>query len=172
MKVDYLATKGAHLFEDEREFLRSQATINHLSVSTPVFVNIGVAFGASVHCLRAGSSRAKIYGIDIEPFKMVNGDAGSIFLRGNSGDAKIAAKVQEPINLLFIDGGHDYEIVLRDIALWAPKVVTGGTMIFHDYSRSWLDVSKAVQHWYSDSASKEAWQEIPAPNSLKAFQRR
>jgi MMP 1-O-methyltransferase len=40
--------------------------------------------------------------------------------------------VAEPIELLFIDGAHDYENVKRDYDLWAPKVIDGGFVLFHD----------------------------------------
>lgn len=38
----------------------------------------------------------------------------------------------EPIELLFIDGAHEYEAVLRDFDLWVPKVVEGGMVVLHD----------------------------------------
>lgn len=38
------------------------------------------------------------------------------------------------IGFLFIDGGHSYEQVKKDIEKWIPKVVKDGTIIFHDYS--------------------------------------
>jgi predicted O-methyltransferase YrrM len=38
----------------------------------------------------------------------------------------------EPIELIFIDGAHEYELVKLDFELWFPKVIDGGTMAFHD----------------------------------------
>ena len=37
-----------------------------------------------------------------------------------------------PIGFLFIDGAHDYESVKKDYDLWAPLVVEGGIIAFHD----------------------------------------
>lgn len=37
-----------------------------------------------------------------------------------------------PIELLFIDGAHDYESVKKDFELWFPSVVDGGIIAFHD----------------------------------------
>ena len=36
-------------------------------------------------------------------------------------------------DLVFIDAGHSYEDVRRDIARWLPKVRSGGMAVFHDY---------------------------------------
>jgi predicted O-methyltransferase YrrM len=44
-----------------------------------------------------------------------------------------AARVMdEPVELLFIDGDHSYEAVRLDADLWLPKLVEGGTVMFHD----------------------------------------
>lgn len=47
--------------------------------------------------------------------------------------SKEAAQVfDHPIELIFIDGGHEYESVKSDYELWFPKVIDGGIMAFHD----------------------------------------
>ena len=38
----------------------------------------------------------------------------------------------EPIELLFVDGSHEYDLVLEDFEKWVPKVVEGGWVAFHD----------------------------------------
>ena len=45
---------------------------------------------------------------------------------------EFAADFKEPIDLLFIDGNHDYEAVLQDYEQWSPLVKPGGTIAFHD----------------------------------------
>lgn len=47
------------------------------------------------------------------------------------------------VNSLFIDAGHSYEAVLKDITAWLPKMKNGGIMSGHDYN-SWEGVKKAV----------------------------
>ncbi len=37
-----------------------------------------------------------------------------------------------PLGLLFIDGGHAYEVALADYETWAPHVAPGGQLVFHD----------------------------------------
>ena len=37
------------------------------------------------------------------------------------------------IDFLFLDGGHDYEDIIKDMSAWYPKVKPGGTVAGHDY---------------------------------------
>jgi hypothetical protein len=48
------------------------------------------------------------------------------------------------IGLLWIDGDHRYNYVKIDIDLWAKHVVSGGTIIFHDYG--FPGVNKGISH--------------------------
>lgn len=47
------------------------------------------------------------------------------------------------VNLLFIDGHHDYESVKMNTQIWEPLMMPGSTILFHDYdhpeSKIWLD---------------------------------
>lgn len=43
----------------------------------------------------------------------------------------------ESIEMLFIDGAHDYDSVKRDFELWTPKVIDGGYVVMHDVSDDW-----------------------------------
>ncbi len=38
----------------------------------------------------------------------------------------------KPVELIFIDGAHEYELVKLDFESWFPKVIDRGTMAFHD----------------------------------------
>ncbi|MDM5356378.1 class I SAM-dependent methyltransferase (plasmid) [Peribacillus sp. RS7] len=49
----------------------------------------------------------------------------------------------ESISALFVDGDHSYLGVKRDIELYAPRVVRGGFIAFHDYT-VYPDVRRAV----------------------------
>ena len=46
--------------------------------------------------------------------------------------AEAAATFAEPVELIFVDGGHEYELIKRDFELWFPRVIDGGVMAFHD----------------------------------------
>jgi MMP 1-O-methyltransferase len=43
-----------------------------------------------------------------------------------------AARFEGPVELLFIDGAHDYASAKADFDAWFSKVVDGGTVAFHD----------------------------------------
>jgi predicted O-methyltransferase YrrM len=37
-----------------------------------------------------------------------------------------------PLGLVFIDGGHAFDVALGDYREWSPHVVSGGLLVFHD----------------------------------------
>jgi predicted O-methyltransferase YrrM len=45
---------------------------------------------------------------------------------------EVAATFAGGIDLLFLDGDHGYEAVLRDYGDWAPKIRPGGCLAMHD----------------------------------------
>ena len=57
--------------------------------------------------------------------------------------AEAAQDFHQPVELIFIDGAHEYEFVKLDFELWYPKVIEGGIMAFHDSTR-FEGVSRAV----------------------------
>lgn len=175
---------GAALTVMERGFLRRTATEQMIVYNTPVIgiINIGVMWGASMHCFRAGAPMAALVGIDIDfktyPIKNP-GMLGAMLVQGDS--TKIHAtrgKDMKNIHILFIDGSHLYKDVKADIAGWAPKVAQGGIMLFHDYNPKPVDmkrdptlagVRKAVNEWFA--VSDNNWKWLMAPDSLRAFRR-
>ncbi len=47
-------------------------------------------------------------------------------------------------DMVFIDGGHEYENVAADVLYWLPRMAKGGLLSGHDYG--WADgVTKAVE---------------------------
>jgi predicted O-methyltransferase YrrM len=44
----------------------------------------------------------------------------------------IAAHWATPLGLVFIDGGHAFDVALADYREWSPHVVAGGLLVFHD----------------------------------------
>ncbi len=44
----------------------------------------------------------------------------------------VAAHFAQPLDLLFIDGGHARDVAWADFQAWAPKVVIGGLLLIHD----------------------------------------
>lgn len=74
----------------------------------------------------------------VEPFK-----ERVEVLRGISWD--MAAKVQdESLDLVYLDAGHSYDCVKRDLEAWFPKLKKGGVMAGHDYLNTAYGVKQAV----------------------------
>ena len=51
------------------------------------------------------------------------------------------------LDLVFIDGSHDFESVCSDIETWLPKIKPGGVLAGHDYD--FEQVSKAVNSYFA-----------------------
>ncbi len=66
-------------------------------------------------------------------------------------DSERASKLfkDHSLDCVYIDGGHDYESVAQDIALWTPKVKPGGFISGDDYVDPW-GVIKAVDEKFPD----------------------
>ena len=66
------------------------------------------------------------------------------------GDADVFADIlEQPVDLLFIDGHHNYESIKENTLAWEGNVSLGGTILFHDYDhpevKRWLD-----EHYKND----------------------
>ena len=60
------------------------------------------------------------------------------------GTSEEASKnLDQPVELIFIDGAHDYDSVKLDFEVWFPKIIDGGIVAFHD--RQWPGVRKVIE---------------------------
>ena len=116
-------------------------------------VEIGSWRGKSTTCLGLGSKAGQqvpIYAIDPH-----GGSTWEDFLANieRAGIADLVTPIRErsqvaaagfdrPIELLFIDGNHEYEFVLEDFKRWVPKVIDGGVVAMHD--TTWFTGPKRV----------------------------
>jgi predicted O-methyltransferase YrrM len=56
-----------------------------------------------------------------------------------------------PVDILFIDGNHEYEFVRADALSWIPKVREGGLIIFHDDDpQNWPGVTQTIDEVIKD----------------------
>lgn len=110
-----------------------------------VYMEIGVAYGKSMAtaCIAAAEG-VSISGIDvldwegkregtIEKIQQIyNKNHPYNFIKG---DSQEFGKIWIPqINVLFIDGDHTYEGVMKDFVSWFPHVASGGVIMFDDYN--------------------------------------
>jgi len=63
-------------------------------------------------------------------------------------DSSKAASIfpDEYFSMVFIDAGHGYDMVMKDLVAWYPKVKKGGIFAGHDYHSP--EVSKAVRDFF------------------------
>ena len=118
-----------------------------------VIVEIGSWKGKSTICLGRGSQAGAgvpIYAVDphadyrFGEFKD-NVDRAGIadLVRPIPSLSQPAADdFHEPIELIFIDGSHEYDLVREDFEKWVPKVVEGGWVAMHD--TTWTEGPRRV----------------------------
>jgi hypothetical protein len=81
---------------------------------------------------------------------MVGYQKNGVFIHG---DANTVAKWwNKPIDLIFIDGGHDYTEVRLDTLAWEPFMKKGSTMLYHDTD------SEGVMRWLTEHYGKDGFE--------------
>lgn len=149
------------------------------------YLEIGVHNGSSMSYVVQEPSTKTCYGIDlfedtrgIQSFDVVKYQQDNLTMeksyqniqRNNhnsqihliSGDSsaketieKVNEMVNEPINLLFIDGSHAYDGVRQDFQNYQKLVKVGGFIVFDDYEPNYPDVMKVVNDHVKTNASFE-----------------
>lgn len=82
----------------------------------------------------------------------------------------VAAHFAQPLDLLFIDGGHGHDVAWADFEAWSPKVVIGGLLLIHDVFPDPADGGRAPYEIYC-AALEGAFIERAAKGSLRALTR-
>jgi len=145
------------LTADEREVIFAAAQAGS------VILNVGIEYGASIHCLRAGNPNCYIVAIDLIGDEKFEGDRSGVqFIKGDS----MQLVLENGVDVAFIDGGHDYETVKKDIAQFAP--VTRKLLLFHDYSDQEMHagVKQALDEWESSE-----WEKIDQVDTIAVYKR-
>ena len=57
---------------------------------------------------------------------------------------KAADDVPNNMDFIYVDGGHDYDCVKKDIELYYPKVKKGGVFGGHDFDANHIDICRAA----------------------------
>jgi cephalosporin hydroxylase len=95
--------------------------------------DLGGPFSAFVHCMRTHAS---------EELERIN------VLRCRSAEA---ALMIGSCDMVCIDADHNYGAVAQDIALWKPRIRSGGWLIGDDWSVNFPGVQRAVREAFGDS---------------------
>lgn len=105
-----------------------------------VIVEIGSWKGKSTVCLARGSnagSKTPVFAVDPNiptefQQNIVQAGVEHLVVPIIKTSEEASSNFIQPVELLFIDGDHQYESVKRDFDLWFPRLIESGTIVFHD----------------------------------------
>lgn len=136
-------------------------------VTRGCIVEVGSAKGRSTVALALGAKSgagAAVYAI--EPHEHFQGVLGGVFTPGNRAtffesllrsdtieivrlvnlsSEVVAPGWREEVGLLFIDGDHRFDGVMRDFECWTAHLVEGGLMVLHDSIDPSLGPSRVIE---------------------------
>lgn len=75
------------------------------------------------------------------------GDPRHTQIEGDSKDVGMTWRYG-PVDMVFVDGGHQYHEAKGDITIWMPHIKPGGIMAVHDFEKVekvWKGVNEAVR---------------------------
>jgi hypothetical protein len=151
--VELGAWKGKSTSYAVVEILKSNKKINFYTVDTFE----GVTEGSDVNEIKAYLKEDKDI---ITQFKHNTDPIKSKFKYIISDSSEASNLFQDSsVDVIFIDAGHSYESVKKDIEFWFNKMKDVSIMSGHDYSNSWPGVIKAVDEFFGkpDKVENNCW---------------
>ncbi len=79
---------------------------------------------------------------------------------------------QTPLGMIFIDGSHAYEFVLKDYKVWAKHLMAGGYLVFHDIFPDPSHGGQAPYRVYQLAAASGEYEVLPMFISLGILKRK
>ncbi len=77
-----------------------------------------------------------------------------------------------PLGLVFVDGSHAYESVLKDYQVWADHVRSGGYLVFHDIFPNPADGGQAPYLVYQQAVASGLFDAAPLFKSLGVLKKK
>ena len=116
-----------------------------------------------VFCIDPFDNAARFFPSRVEKFA---GEIPAQLIRLSSQDPEAVKRLKgSPIAWLLIDGCHCYDCVLADIDRWIPEVISGGTVVFHDFCPRF---NYGKRDFCAAAGSKRRWGVWPAFKIAKA----
>jgi hypothetical protein len=87
------------------------------------------------------------------------------------------SRAPEPLDLLFIDGGHDYNTVINDIDKFTPSLKPSGLVVFDDASETleefghWFKGIEAVSRAVDEFAQRDDYKEQERLGYVRIFRK-
>ena len=119
------------------------------AVSASKIVELGVASGASTLPLLLAAKRTRgslwscdVAGIDDFPFSV----PGATWEKRSGTRADDLGKTWSygPVDMVYLDTSHEYEVTKTEISIWWPHVREGGLFVFHDVESGRGTVFRAI----------------------------
>ena len=179
-EVDFVPTTKRQPVPDESYLTRWEgAFLEGLAASTPDpsrCVEIGTGKGASLARILTGlalHNDAFVWSIDLVECKKAADHIVSCqipnwryeFLLGDS--VAIGDKWNKPLDMLYVDGSHSYEGIIKDIRTWYYKLNADCIIAFHDYGNRKHTVTAAVD----DVAKEFGLKKVGRAGFLVAFEK-
>jgi MMP 1-O-methyltransferase len=82
----------------------------------------------------------------------------------------VASHWDTGLGMLFIDGGHAFEVALADYESWSPHVVPGGRLVFHDVFERPEDGGQAPFEVWKRAVS-DGFEPVSTTGSLRVLRR-
>jgi len=87
--------------------------------------------------------------------------------------SEVAARLwATPLSLVFIDGGHTYEVAFTDYNAWTGHIIPEGYLLIHDIFKDPAKGGQAPYHIYNLAIASGLFQELPMTGTLGVLQRR
>jgi MMP 1-O-methyltransferase len=83
----------------------------------------------------------------------------------------VAAYWGRPLGLVFIDGGHAFEVALTDYEAWSPHVAPGGLLVFHDVFEDPAAGGQAPFEVWKRAMASGTFAPEPTTGSLRVLRR-
>jgi predicted O-methyltransferase YrrM len=83
----------------------------------------------------------------------------------------VAAHWGTPLGLVFIDGGHAFDVARADYESWAPHVVAGGALAFHDVFEDPADGGQAPYEVWKLAVGSGDFEPVSTTGSLRVLRR-
>ncbi|MGA2969481.1 MAG: class I SAM-dependent methyltransferase [Acidimicrobiales bacterium] len=83
----------------------------------------------------------------------------------------VARHFDQPLDLVFIDGGHAHDVAWADYRAWVPKIVVGGLLLIHDVFADPADGGQAPFDIYQAALSSGGFDDEAREGSLRALRR-
>jgi predicted O-methyltransferase YrrM len=83
----------------------------------------------------------------------------------------VASHFAQPLDLLFIDGGHATDVAWADYESWTPKVVAAGLLMIHDVFADPADGGRPPYEIYHAALASGAFSDVASAGSLRVLRR-